>query len=483
MLRPLLLHRWLLAVLVMLLAVLGTAAPARGQAADQPASGEADESDPPDELAAPDETMTSAAPDETTGTAGTGDYDTGSTAWNGLGTLTAVARGLGLAVHAVPHIDWSEMRPTDILFVLYPEARLDPAPLVGFIRNGGQVLIADDFGDSTEVLGRLGMLREPASGIHAPRFYNGLDHAPVAVPALPGHALAEGVSELATNVPGVLVRVSGVDVVFRFGLEEAVVVTAGLGRGRFVVLSDPSVLINRMLQFEGNLRFAINVLRFLSREGRARRLVLLTGDFRVYGEPPEMAPDNSVQSAVSGATSDVNRWLDEGNDYLLTEVALRVVGVLLAALVAFLALLLVPSLRNDSLDGAWTRPPAPETAEVEGFEKIVARYDRSQRDTSFMLPAAVLRDTVNAILARVLGTPDPLYNADEQELLRTVREQCGATAAEALQRVIKRLQELPSRVQAASQWGAGYLSRRDFEQLHRDIDRLYLAIGQDPDLS
>jgi hypothetical protein len=411
------------------------------------------------------------------------DYDINSMEWNGLHTLAAVARGMGLQVRTVASLDWSELGPEDILFVLYPETRLDPVPVTGFIRNGGQVLIADDFGDSTEVLGRLGMLRQQSAGRQAEHFYDDLEHAPIALPALPDHPLAEGVSRLVTNVPGVLVQVSGVDVVFRFGPDESVVVAGTLGRGRFVVLSDPSVLINRMLQFESNLRFAINLLRHLSADGQARRLVLLIGEFNTYGEASELFRDDSMGSLVSGLTTDLNRLLDEGNDYLLTSLALRVIAVLIAVLITLGVLMAVPSLRSDTLDGSWTRAPAPASVDAEGFEKLVARYDRSGQDTNFTLPAAVMRDSVNACLANLLDTPDPLYNATEQELVSAVRERCGADAAAAIQRVSKKLQALPSRAQAASKWGAGYLSRREFEQLHRDIDRLYLALGQNPDLS
>lgn len=411
------------------------------------------------------------------------DYDTASKDWNGLNTLAAVARGMGLQVEAVSSLDWADLGPDDILFVLYPEGRLDPVPVTGFIRNGGQVLIADDFGDSTEVLGRLGMLRQQRLGTDAEFYYLDLEHTPMAVPVMPDHPLAEDVSELVTNVPGVLVQVSGADVVFQFGPEEAVVATGTLGRGRFVVISDPSVLINRMLQFEGNLRFTINLLRYLSHGDEARRLVLLVGDFNTYGEASELFRDDSVNSLVSGLTIDINRMLDEGNDYLLTSLALRIMAVLLAVLIMLGGLLAIPSLRRETLDGSWTQGPEHASVEAEGFEKLVAQYDQGDQNASFLLPAAVMRDSVNGSLAALLDTPDPLYNATEQELVGAVRERCGPDAAAALQRVYKQLQALPSRAQAAAKWGAGHLSRRDFEQLHRDVDRLYLAIGQPPDLS
>ena len=404
------------------------------------------------------------------------DYDTESREWNGLHTLTAVARGLGLRVQTTSEVDWADLGADDILFVIYPETRVDAGHMASFIRNGGHVLIADDFGDSIDMLGRLGMLRAQSGGVSAGRFYRDLDYAPVALPVAKDHPLAKDVDELVTNVPGVLTQTRGAEVVFAFGPNAAVVATGTMGRGRFVVVSDASIFINRMLQFEGNLQLAINAIRFLSRQDRAVRMVLLTREFALSGEPVALFPSGTVDDRVAGATLDVNRLLDEGNDYLLTEWALRVVAVLLALVIAFLAVWSLPLLRRDDLEGSWTRTAAPTAS--EHFDAIVERYRRPERDANFALPAAVLRDTLNRDLSRALRHGDPVGSIQEAQLVQAVDDLCGAEAGQAMARIYPRLKSLPPRHQAASAARAGYLSQRDFERLRADVTRLQLALGE-----
>jgi hypothetical protein len=404
------------------------------------------------------------------------DYDTESREWNGLHTLTAVARGLGLRVQATNEVDWADLGADDILFVIYPETRVDAGHMASFIRNGGHVLIADDFGDSIDLLGRLGMLRAQGGGVTAQRFYRDLDYAPIALPVAPDHLLAQGVDELVTNVPGVLTQTRGAEVIFAFGPDAAVVATGTMGRGRFVVVSDASIFINRMLQFEGNLQLAINAIRFLSRQDRAVRMVLLTRDFSLSGEPVALFPSGSVDDRVAGATLDVNRLLDEGNDYLLTEWALRVVAVILALVIGFLVVWSLPSLRRDDLEGSWTRTAAPTAS--EHFDAIVERYQTPERDANFALPAAVLRDTLNRDLSRALRHGDPLGSIQESQLVQAVHGLCGAEAGEVMARIYSLLRSLPPRHQAASLGRAGYLSQRDFERLRADVAKLQLALGE-----
>jgi hypothetical protein len=407
------------------------------------------------------------------------DYDALSEQWNGLNTLTALAKGLGLTVEPVAEIDWDDLGVEDILFVLYPRDRVEPGHLAAFVRNGGHVLLADDFGDSTEAMGRLGMLRVPAIGVAAERFYRDLPYAPIAQPLMPDHPLAAGVTELSTNHPAVLRQVQGPEVVFGFGAGEGVIAAGSMGSGRFVVSSDPSIFINRMLHFDGNMRFAINVIRYLSRDGAARRLVILAGDFNLYGEPSGVLDDGTVRGTMASMLSDFNRWLDERNDYLLTNLGTRAAAVLVAALIALLCLLSLPLARKSRLEGDWTRAAATTSVAPDDFEQIVHRYDHA-RQGNFLLPATVIRDTINSCLSRVLGHAEPLYSLREQQLVDSLVERHGQAAASAYRRLHKRLRSLPSRGQAASPWSTGFISRRDFERLHEDAQELYLALGEEP---
>jgi hypothetical protein len=408
------------------------------------------------------------------------DYDATSQAWNGLYTLIAVAKGLGLSVEAVDNIDWEDLGANDIVFILYPSGRLEPGHIAGFVRSGGRILVADDFGQSKEALARLGMLRERAVGVNASKFYRGLQYVPMAQPLAPEHPLAAGITELATNHPSVLTDVIGPDVVFGFSPSEAVVVAGDLGDGRFVVCSDPSIFINRMMQFQGNLDFAINTLRYLGR-GNSTRLIILANDFSLYGEPTARLDDGTVRGNLATMLGDFNRWLEERNDYLLTEPGMRAVGVILAGLAGLIALLCLPLIRKSLMEGAWTRARSSNIP-LDDFDEILSRYDRSDKisnKTNFLLAATVLRDAVNNLLARVLETPDPLYNLTEEAIGEGLVMKRGRLAMTTFAALHKKVKPLPSRAQAASPWSTGFMSKRDFDRLYDDAVELYLALGEE----
>src|ERR1700734_1474818 len=80
------------------------------------------------------------------------DYDPKSAAWNGLARLVALAEGMGFEVDAVNSLEWSELGANDILWMVYPTQRVDPNKLSAFVQAGGNVVIADDFGDGKDAM-------------------------------------------------------------------------------------------------------------------------------------------------------------------------------------------------------------------------------------------------------------------------------------------------------------------------------------------
>ena len=121
------------------------------------------------------------------------DYLVDHRGWNGLSMLAGLGRGLGLEVVPRTSIEWDALDSTDVVLVLYPTERLEPNHVVKFIRNGGRVLLGDDFGRADEAIERLSMLRKHGVGVGAKSFYDKLAFAPMATPLLPSHPLARGV--------------------------------------------------------------------------------------------------------------------------------------------------------------------------------------------------------------------------------------------------------------------------------------------------
>jgi hypothetical protein len=109
----------------------------------------------------------------------------------------------------------------------------------------------------------------------------------------------------------------------------------------------------------------------------------------------------------------------------------------------------------------------------------VLAYDAGERN--FLLPASVLRDVVQGILARITGRPDPLFAVGERELIGLVSAAKGPAAGRALAHVYKRLRALPSRTQAAAPWGGGTMSAGEFDVLHADARALCRTLGEELD--
>lgn len=398
------------------------------------------------------------------------DYDPLSKEWNGLSRWSALCAGNGLPVTSVAALEWSELGAEDILVLMYPLSRVEPDKLEAFVSAGGHAIIADDFGDSADALARLGLLRAEAGAPRNSRFYADRPFAPIAVPKTP-HPVGEQVSEVITNHPSALLHVRGATEVIGFD-EGALVVAGQRGTGRFVAVADPSVFINSMMQFRGNLQLATNILRFLARDGRAKRVVLLRGAVPMYGEPKPFIDDANA-SGISRDIADINRWLDERSAWLLTPVAMRVVAGGLALLLLALTFFALPLRRGPAIDGTWLRFGRP--ARRDEPRQLVRAADAGK---DLLVTACLLRDHVQRVLAGALERAEPLYSMPQAELLAAVRHRCGAEAEGRLSVLYRRLKALPSRGQAAAPWNpSAQLSRAEFDALYAACRELCRSLG------
>ena len=402
-----------------------------------------------------------------------GDYDPHNDAWNGMSSFVGLAEGMGFEVNAVGSLEWGALSSTDILVVVYPLQRVDPAKLGAFVHAGGHVILADDFGEAKDAMIGLGLLRSERASIRASRYQNGQLWAPIAS-AHGDHQIANEVGDVVTNHPAALTNIEGATSVVAF--EQGHVVVAGeRGSGKFVVVSDPSILINRMLQsFPGNVQLAANMLRWLDRGGEARRIVLLRGDVPMFGEPRPYIADEKL-GELGRSISELNFWLSEWRAWLLMPGSMKVLAATLAVVLFVLALFALPVRRGPKIDGAWLRFGRPVRRD-EPYGLIVGA-DRNAG--SALVLAAILRDHVQVVLAGVTNKLEPLYTVPERQLVAEVLSLKGNQAAIALGQVYRRLRALPSRAQAAAPWSAGHLARRDFDVLHRDVAELCRTLGRE----
>jgi hypothetical protein len=334
------------------------------------------------------------------------------------------------------------------------------------------VVLGDDFGTADRIFAELGLLRGRAVGIGANRFYSNLPFAPFAA-ASGAHPLNRDAANITTNHPAILTSLGFTRAIYRFGNGETVVSAGDLGSGKLVAIADPSILINRMLQFENNFQFARNLIRYL-KDGGSRRMIVVTGDFRFTGEPPpNSAADDGTALGLVNAT---NEWLGELNEYIATSATGRGLSVLIAGALSLLLLLVLPLRARGDLDGGWIRA-RPDTTPPLGLDGITALYDRPITNrTSFALAAGAVRDAVSRRLADELGVDDPLYNMSEDQLFDALNRRGAGEAAARLRPVYRKLRDLPSRAHA-SQWERWFVSRRDFERLHAAVGQVYRSLG------
>jgi hypothetical protein len=398
------------------------------------------------------------------------DYDPQSTAWNGMASFVGLAEGMGFEVSSVSSLEWGELSADDILVLIYPLQRVDPGRIGAFVAAGGNLVIADDFGEGKDAMAGLGLLRAEIEPPRASRYYDGRTYAPIAT-AHGEHPLAADVGDVVTNHPAALSRVEGATTIVGFD-EGAVVVAGERGSGHFVAISDPSIFVNRMLMFRGNIQLAANLLRYLDRGGRAKHIVLLRGDIPMYGDPRPFIDDPKA-GALGRSIADVNFWLSERRAWLLTPSAMKALAVALAAALALLALFALPVRRGPRIDGAWLRFGRPGRRD----EPHTVIRNAEQGTGSNLVLACVLRDLVQLLLADAIGKPDPLYTVPEAQLIAELSHARGMQAGAALGRVYRRLRALPSRGQAAAPWSAGHFARRDFDTLYRDVAELCRTLG------
>lgn len=401
------------------------------------------------------------------------EYDPSSQAWNGMASFVGLAEGMGFSVTAVTSLEWGEISADDILFLVFPLKRVEPQKLAAFVQAGGNVVIADDFGDGKEAMQSMGLLRVEVEQAKASRFYEGRTYAPIAN-ARGDHPLARDVGDVVTNHPAVMTRVDGATTIV--ALDDGAIVVAGeRGTGKFVAISDPSIFINRMLQFPGNVQLTSNLLNWLDRGNRrARHVILLRGDVPMYGEPRPYIDDASA-GAIGRTVADLNLWLSERRAWLLTPTAVKVLAASLAIALLVLAVLALPVRRGPKIDGAWLRFHRPPRRDEP--HALVHAADRG--GGSYLVLACILRDQVQRLLADVTGKSEPLYTVPETQLVADLSKAKGTTAGVALARVYRRLRALPSRGQAAAPWSTGHLPRREFDALYTDVAELCRTLGYD----
>ncbi|MBI5479846.1 MAG: hypothetical protein HY906_13360, partial [Deltaproteobacteria bacterium] len=312
------------------------------------------------------------------------------------------------------------------------------------------------------------------------RCYQDNPNLPVAR-ALAQHELTQDVDEVVTNHPAWLR--GGLTPVLGFGPGDIVCAAGQLGSGTIVLLSDPSVLINNMLELSGNLAFAANLLRYVAKPGD--RVVVVTGEFGQRGAPlrgwvpPGAAGTGGARGGPPPPPGPLQAFLREFNRFLgafaeLTpaEATLRALlwAAAGAALFVLLFLLAGGTVRTD---GSWAHGGRPPRG---AFEEVVRRYGTGRSPVGSGMLASLLRDEVEARLCRDLEL-DPVSALDPARAVPRARAQ-SPEAAHLLARLLPRLVKVPPTERAFGTYAP--MSRRKLARLHAQVESLFAALESAP---
>jgi len=260
--------------------------------------------------------------------AASGDFATENAQWNGLSELLAVAAEEDAELVVTSRLDLGTLTPVDGLLVVYPTEGLPTEDLSDFMRAGGRIAVADDFGaaDSLFRVFRIGRA-DPNPDAPSVLRLRGNDELLVARP-LTQHPLTEGVGAVVTNHPRILFHAE-LEPIFAIGDQEAIVLAGAVGEGRLVAIGDPSLFINNMLELDGNRRFASNLLLYLRGDSGGRLYLVPPGGELVgrYGEPGADRPFHDLRTTI-----------ERLSELELPPLALRIVAVaVIAILLIFVA--------------------------------------------------------------------------------------------------------------------------------------------------
>jgi hypothetical protein len=344
------------------------------------------------------------------------DYQVTSGEWNGLSRLADEARALGCPVQPTATLDWGALGPHDVLWFVYPRTPIDATQLGRYLAAGGRVVLADDFGAATDALGALG-IRRARGGLDEADHYRENPNLPVARTAL-ATDLGRATEELVANHPARFG--SSLPSTFAFAPGAALVIEGQVGGGYFVALADPSVLINNMLQIDGNLAFARALVSRTCRPGE--RMLLLSHAFVSRGQASTTPLGEGGLSfdGFNQMIAGINQSLRQGSS---DGAVLQALALLLAvgALIAFAGTF--PA--RGRIDHHWTRLrqllDAPPPTSLLALTHLPGDYAAT---------AAVLRDEALARLNQALGEQLVPERTTPDELARKLGARLGTTAAE-----------------------------------------------------
>ena len=367
-------------------------------------------------------------------------YRLSEASWNGLSSFGVLLDHFGVTVTESSTLDL-RTADLDVLVLVHPTAEVNAGAVTAWVRDGGSLWVADDFGAAPGLLSAFGLQRVPTQA-HMENLN--------ANPALPmlgrvgTHDLSRDVHRLVLNHASAL-QGPGLPV-FAFQGGAGAVYDMSLGSGAAVFVSDASVLTNLMLPIRGNARFAANVLERLC-PADGCRVVLMTGDVRIDG-PDARAPSED-EGRVPALMERLREAIERLRDSDIHPRALRAASVLLLLGTLFFAGTVFPGRAPRRL---LQRIGLRATAPLNEFEFNLQRFLGRRRQPSFAIPAALLKERFERVFYPAIGLKVPPADATTAFFASATKRYVARHEPDASPRRVRRIQ--------ATLAGLGKLSER-----------------------
>lgn len=385
------------------------------------------------------------------------DYDPQSGAWNGTRELIRIATEAEVDLHPVTTLDWENVQKGQGILVLYPQSNIGLADLSAFLDEGGRVAWLDDFGESGPFLDWFQFRREENIRGAIPR----TPDLPELLLARPHaqHPLTAGVDMLVTNIPTALSHRSLTPYYVFAGTDQGLLLVGQIGRGRLVVGGDPSVVVNTMMRFPGNRRFARNLVDFLASH-RGGRITMVTGDFRVRGFYRGRPNTGRARAAVNT----LNDLVHQASVTLSMPAVMRPFAMSVAIIVATIMAAVMWGRRPSERYG----PRGPEGSPAGLTERLSLFGVQS---ANFLFPAMVARRVLEQTLLRASGLKPPVD-------IRYVLERTATRLTDAQRAEVKSLLvELDALSEQADEGPRARLDGKRFLSLWKRIGAILAAVS------
>ena len=329
------------------------------------------------------------------------DYDTAGGDWNGLSDFLAAARLVGVNFELHDDLDYDTLKTQEPIVIFYPTRPLRVESLANFAIDGGRIVLADDFGQSTGLLERLDLSRiEPVQGTLPHKAFVQDNPALPLLQAKGVHPLLEGVGHVVANHPAVLYNVGGA--VLSYSEDGGLVYDMNLGAGKVIVSADPSMFINHMLLLGDNAQFARNVLQYACQDKNPCKAHLFVGDFAQrgsYGADSQADQRRQVFESIRDFNESLDAWMKE-----LPGAQLLYYCGLLLALGLLLYLCTIFPLRRTQPYSSYLEegrqkihPPQSE------FDWNLARFAGGTGSMNHALPVSILKELFEELFLDALG--------------------------------------------------------------------------------